>query len=814
MSIQKQKEPRWKNLPCFLLLFLSVLFFTACEDKYEYDNKEPDWLGESIYDYLKNNGNFTYYVRIIDSVEDNGVKYSEVLQKTGNKTIFVADDEAFEVFFRENPQGIRSFEQMSNSQRRAILFAGILDNTFLIEMMSNASGVGDSPPSYGQSMRKTTALATEDSIPFERGNELPNTDYWSRFQEKGIHVLKNNSRWTMVHFLQPQMSQKGITDDDFSYITQAARQPDDAYIYNIKIVQRDITCKNGYINVLEKVLFPEDNMAEYIRKNQETQIFNSLLERFSAPYYLRMLTSETGDVVDSLFEKRFFTAVNSRDPANRLKEGLLTFDPGNNSYSPTDLQSDMGAMFIPTDKALDDYFNLGEGAFLKEQYGSWDNMPDNVLYHLINNHMRQSFLASVPSRFDAMEDKIGTPIGIKPADIVYANVCTNGVVYVVDKVYPPSEYASVMAPVIMSENTRIFNWAVKTYLFDLYLLSMDNNFSFLVPTDLALNNYMHPPKWNQAVPEKWKFWYNTRTSQVNATVYNLLGDSIRVETGGANLEYAMKDILDNHIVVGDIESGQPYYATKGGATLQISTNKGIGMQIWGGGNKEQGENVTVNNAYKMKNGTTYLVDRIIQTPIRSVYTVLTDSRFSEFAKLCINARPFEIQEGSKTTVYGGNIFVREGIDFNVSFFNTFNYTVYIPTNQAVLDAISNGVIKTWEQIEALPTNERAEETEKLYRLLRYHFQDNSIYISGDRISAKSYETATLNNSTKKFYKITLDSNGTNLQLTTANGGKTEVDTAGPYNIMCRDYKFNTSSTQIETSSYAVVHQIKSVLNFQ
>jgi uncharacterized surface protein with fasciclin (FAS1) repeats len=809
------KEKQLKKLSGFLPLFLSMLFIT-CEDKYEYDNSEPDWLGESIYDYLKNDGNFTYYVRIIDAVEDNGVKYSEVLQKTGNKTIFVADDKAFEVFFQENPYGIRNFDQLSNSQQRAILFAGILDDTFLLEMMSSAAGTGDAPPTRGQSMRKMTALAIEDSIPFEIGDELPNTPYWERFKEKGIHVLKDNSRWTLVHFLPSQMSQKGITDQDFNYITGAARQGDDAYIYDIKVIRRDITCKNGYINVLEKVLYPADNMAEYIRKNEDTRVFSSLLERFCAPYYERMLLSETGNAVDSLFEKRYFTSGNTRDPDNKVKEGLLTFDPGQNTYSPTGLETDMGAMFIPTDRALTEYFNAGEGKFLKDRYGSWENIPDNVLYHLINNHMRQSFLASVPSRFGALEDKIGTSLGIRPEDIVYAKVCTNGVVYVVDKVYPPSEYASVMAPIITGDITRIFNWAVKTYQFDLYLLSMDNVFSFFVPTDEVMQNYIHQPKYSQAVPEKWKFWYNTRTAQVNATVYSLLtGDSIRTETSGSNLEYAMKDILDNHIVVGEIESGKKYYTTKGGATIQISGNEGVGMKLEGGGNKTLNENVTVTEAYSMKNGKTYLVDHIIQTPLQSVYAVMNaNTDFREFADLCINSLPYEVQEGSKTLVYGGSIFTREGIDFNVGFFNTFNYTVYIPTNEAVQEAIRSGVIKTWEQIAALPMEERAEETEKLYNLLRYHFQDNSVYISGERVE-KSYETATLNKDTEKFYKLTLNGNGSNLELTTASGGKAAVVTSSAlYNISCRDYKFNTAGTQIETSSYAVVHQIDKVLEYK
>lgn len=44
-------------LPCLCI---------SCKDDYVYDDKEPDNLGASIYDYLAANGDFTYFVRLID----------------------------------------------------------------------------------------------------------------------------------------------------------------------------------------------------------------------------------------------------------------------------------------------------------------------------------------------------------------------------------------------------------------------------------------------------------------------------------------------------------------------------------------------------------------------------------------------------------------------------------------------------------------------------------------------------------------------------------------------------------------------------
>lgn len=72
-----------------------ILFLISCKDNYIYDEQEPEWLGKSIYDYLKSDGNFKYYTRLIEDLN-----YVEVLAKTGSKTLFVANDTAFERFLK------------------------------------------------------------------------------------------------------------------------------------------------------------------------------------------------------------------------------------------------------------------------------------------------------------------------------------------------------------------------------------------------------------------------------------------------------------------------------------------------------------------------------------------------------------------------------------------------------------------------------------------------------------------------------------------------------------------------------------------
>ena len=826
-------------LHIFILLFVTSLSFVACQDDYFYNDREPDktLVGNSIYDWLKEDGHFTYYLRIVESVQDAGVNYMEVLKTTGTKTVFVADDAAFEAFFVANPYDIRKFEDFTTLQKRAIFFSCMLNDAYLLEMMSNTPGSGDSRPNPGQAMRRTTSWSVLDSIPFEIGSRLPDNSYWEQYRDNGIHVVKDNTQWTMVHFLEPQMRMQNITAEDFRILTKTKEMPEGitwdgnaSYIFDTKIVRQDITCKNGYINVLEKLLFPVDNMAEYMRNNPDTRLFDRFIHRFCAPFYDAATTAAYRQLhpefPERIYNKRFFTGSfywapdeNGLQDFNRQVAGTLKFDPGRNSYSPNAMQSDMGAIFVPTDEALTEYFNEGGGKFLKERYLLWDSVPDNVMSLLLNNHMQPSFLQTTPSRFAGLTNNMGTPMNIKKEDVVYSVICSNGILYIVNKVYPPSDYASVRGPILVNEATKIMNWAVENLGFKLYLLSLENRFSFIVPTDGVFDNYISPASVGAATPERWRFYM--KNNQVAATRYSLTtGDSIGIVS--ANLvQNALMDIVDNHIIVGNIEDGKTYYQTKGGATIKVST-PGVAMNLDSGGNGEQNETVSVQNIYPQENGKTYLVDKIVRTPINSVYSVLErEEKFSRFFTLCREVYPMQL--GGKT--YGGSVFVNDqsgrGITMNVSFFNTFNYTVYVPTNEALQQAHNAGRYKTPDEIEELEPEVQALEMQKLYEFLRYHFQDNSIYIGGRPYTNEWFETATLDETGKKFRRLWVTNTAGSITVRTEEtGGKeaTVLTSDGLYNIMVRDYKFSagnvTANSQLITSSYAVIHQINTVLDFQ
>ena len=828
------------------LVSLSALL-GACSDwidDYEMNDHEPDYLKESIYDYLKNEGNYTCFTRIIDMTEENGIKYSEILGKTGSKTLFVANDDAFREFFQNNEYGIHSFEDFSVAQCRSILFGGMLNNTYLLAMLTYLPG---SPPAMGQVMRREATLPLLDTVFLKKGEELPDNPYWQNYKEKGLYLLDDRTNYTLVHFLPLHMRMQGITDEDFYTMTHISRSSEDAYLFDIKIVEPNIICKNGYIHRLEKLLFPRETMSEYIRTNPEISKFNSFLERYSYPVYDAESTNAYKNAhpgfQDSIFVKWFFNS--QEQPTSSWTDRILLpntvsfleYNPGKKSYhiDGYSVQADMAAMFAPTNAALENYLNSDRGRTLKERYGTWENVPDQVLDILINHHMLQSFLQATPSRFTDLADNMGTPMGVSPADVKYSRICSNGIVYITDVVYAPTKYIAVTGPVLMGAKTTIFNWIINQLQYDLYLLSMEpgNRFSFFVPTDDAFNNYVDPASVAKGQADTLHFFIDPVDNSMKASRW-VGGDSIGVysssfserpsEKSKGYLDYLMMDIIDNHTVFQDIETGKTYYRTKSGGTVAVS-GQGDNLKVAGGANIDRAEDISTTTAYHMENGTTYLIDNVLQMPLRSAYSELKDkSEFSEFFDLC-----FEVQEILEGTVKvgGGLIFGKNGlgIDQNVRFFNTFHYTVYVPTNAAIQRAIDDKVIMRWEDITKLKDTDYTRylsEATNLYDFLCYHFQDNSVYVNDRFDEPVEYETANLERKsdgspTGKFRKLKITADGTNVSVQgLGNASPLNVIKTDPtyYNQMVRDYQFASSTYNLTTSSFAVIHQIDGVLEYK
>lgn len=491
-------------LSAVCLLTLSGVTY-SCSDDNPLPNTKPSFLGGSILDELKKDGNFTYEVRLIEDLN-----YADVLSTTGSKTLFLAKDDAFEAFFKNNPWGVKRYEDLSFNQKRYLFATSMLDNAYVLEMLPNlAGGVKN------EALRRLTSAASTDSIPYFNWSSLPenvNEDrstssyemrYWERFRTQargGMYLATDATAPMMTHFIDGFLRKHAITRSDVAFILNdkngwGEADADRNYIYNRIVKDGDKTCLNGYYNVLDSVLLTPPNMAEAIRQNATTQLFSQMLDRFSAPYYNNALTTAYGVLHDigndSIFEKRYIASRSQGGNSMAFFPAYggatarviptafpyLTFDPGWNTYSTSGATAseDMGAMFVPTDDALAAYFIDGGGKYLMESYATKPNTRENLSYNLyqiplnvvrslINNLMKDSFVETVPSKYATItndaQDRMFSATNFPTVDALKAAIdkcilANNGVVYVMNRVISPADYSAVSGPVITSDSTKI-----------------------------------------------------------------------------------------------------------------------------------------------------------------------------------------------------------------------------------------------------------------------------------------------------------------------------------------------------------------------
>lgn len=974
-----RKVGRFSLIAC-LLLFCATT--QSCRDEYLYDNpgNTPAWLGESIYEELQNGKNFpgesfTNFLKVIDDLG-----YKEVLLKTGSKTLFVANDEAFMKGIKDE-WGFDSYDQLMPGHKRIILYGAMLDNAYLLEMMSSTAATGSQDePNENLCLRQKNSTDVTDTIYLFYENDIPPYNrYWDHMRERatrGIRLATDATDQMMVHFLSGYVNQNAFTDSDMKLLLN---RPDattaDAYIFDKKVIKRDVTCKNGYIHQLDGLLIPPSNMAEEIRTNGRTTIFSRILERFSVPVYNQDLTDDYNERYhfnddansEIVYEKRYFTEGANRTDRNASftsfknpdmdsthnSDGSLVYSPGWNAYQPgLSPELNMGAIFAPTDSTLRYYFEHGAGKSLIDRYGKnapntiagIDSIPTNILSKLMNVLMRTSFNEAVPSKFKALKDDAQDNMGVLPEHIQHVDgtpsciIANNGVVYLTKAVYSPADYVAVSAPILLQENLKITERAVDNNQFYAYYKSMQSNFSVVVCADdamvyydpctsqtttpnegdITIDHYAYQLKWNPNLKDGAKLGkiesYRRTYSPNNP--YQLSSDSVNETTV---LNNALLQILEYCTVVGDFTDGNQYYMAKGYGTIKVKTEERynedthemdtVVTEIWGGRELEdelagrRTGGIPVGEIFEQENGKTYRLDEgLIHPSTRSVYNILnTTDGFTEFANLC-NSRAEVIErlrllEDDKNTSSTAidplatyYIFHDDnGLDQNVRAFDTYHYTVYVPTDGDINEAYSKGLPK-WEDLEErsdeIGKNEETiaeyndqindledqlsndntpedlqiqsqmaeleakideldsinidiatELKEKIILItsfVKYHFQDNSIYVDKkphsimEGIEEKRvirYETTALDEVTNRFAAVTVQTetegeyagslriegdiyNESDAPLNVChvvNTGQENVN----YNIMARDIVSDGSI--IKTSSYAVVHQLDGYL---
>ena len=527
----------------FLYASLLCIGFGSCTKDYVVPEGElPSWLGESIYKELQEpsqlQGTFTTYCRLI---EDLG--YAEVLNKTGSKTIFPANDEAFARFFAggNNKFGASSYDQLTHSQKAELLFSTMLDNAILVGTLSNKQNSAGNML-QGQLVKHATNMRLTYAVtPFAAQDMPANNKYFSRFQNGGRNSMLavfDNTVAPMVHFTGEYMLNNNMTiagdDSDFKILTGHDYVDGVAYIFDRQVVKGDVVCQNGYIHQLDEVLVNPGNMAQILRNNSDTRYISRMLDYYSFPDPDMTLTEQYADTQtgsqDTVFAIRYLSKNSQRSKLAQPVRGvtvadnyLLDFDPGWNYYNPTlkggssDDDAEIAAFLAPDDKAVEDYFlkeaayilkNLGDptldltSANLNAHLDAIYNSDPSIFASILNNVMKPYLTKTVPSTFATVQNDAFEFLDVTKNDIIRKSdgnydvtIANNGVIYKMNKLFGPKLYNSVLGPASVYKDMRTMGEMLNDHQATAgiasklgadmyyYLLSMKARYGLFIPTD-------------------------------------------------------------------------------------------------------------------------------------------------------------------------------------------------------------------------------------------------------------------------------------------------------------------------------------------
>ena len=896
---------------CALLIGASVI--QSCKDDDLILTGQPDWLGNSIYERLQDEGNYKYTLRLIDDLDQK-----EVLSHTGSRTLFAANDSAFQKWFENNQWGVRSYDELKESQKKLLLYNSMIDNAYLLELLSNKKSDGDAgTPLWGRTMRRTTAASVYDSVcvmTVSGGTDtMPDTKYWAplRAAGKSIRIMKDASDAPMIHFLPAYLNNHQMTLEDLNLLTNhRATSLDEAWVNGVKVINSgdpsrkkidyDITCKNGYIQKVDQVIESSPNMAEIIHKDGDMSEWAHLLDRFSAPnfytyingnenkdsvYVLRYLSESSYDPYTRKTKEKFNT-VQYLDGSTLIKitvadNELLKYDPGWNQYidnsTDKDLHDDAGMMIVPDNNAVKTWWDTKAGD-LKEEYGTLDNVPTNIIRELINVNMLSTFSSYVPSKFDAVLNDAMEQMDIKPADVEECYMGCNGVVYKVNKVFAPALFSSVAYPAVAHASTMnlIYN-IIEKRKFKPYLLSMDTQYALIIPTNDALKNIIDPSTYGNTNPTIFEVRYDE--TEKNLVLDEYLSDIDengnlvkRAEKEGTIIPGKSDDAVPNKriatfsdmimnqliIILPDktrsledyIKGGYRYFKTKSGSLVRAEMS-GSNVAFQGGYQIEKNEAITSVKMYPKDNGYSYEIhSNTLLGAENTLYTTLAaHTEFSAFRTLLENEYCDLLTEST-----GANNKYRSGMkgkgSRNCRLFDNYNYTVYIPTNEKIQALVDKKILPTATELERGDEDSRLDSlckaegwyATKLFKdsadvrdsvaqvinavvsnFIRYHVHDRSVAIGmapevdedGKYINNSSYESMKRNEETGRFVPLKVNFDNNALTVTDNLGNPCHVvKNNGLYNIICKEYWFNTGENdRLFMASDVVIHQIDDVLMY-
>lgn len=719
-------------------------FLTGCVKK---DFKEfyarPDNLAQPIYQQLVARKNFTSLLACIDKA-----KYKEILSNAGYWTFFAPNDAAFQNYLTAS--GINSIAAIDSVTARKIVTYSLVYNAFRKDQLPNYQSSSGVIPN--QAFKRKTVYY--DFVQTESGSARKIV----ASNRNGSFVAGDNNNKSIPYFIDSYLNAKGLSATDYNFL-----YPGITYtgfnVADATVVNSDIVAENGIIHEIDKVVLPLLSIEQYIASNPDYSEFNILLNKRASyvsnadlTHRYKVLTGYT----DSVWVK--------------LYSSTLGFSPNNENYINGGTDSQIGGytFVVPKNQEVKDYTK-----YLLANFGTFEAAPPEVLTDFINAHMWTSQVW--PSRFNNSPNFQGEVPTISTGNIVDSKQLSNGIFYGTNKVQEANVFRTIYSKPYLDPRfmlmTRGLNAELKYSIINAHV-----KYTMFMMSDVSINAAHYGwsserNSWSYSVAPFTTVDYSTNARD---RFYRILQTSVTQPT---------IDLTDL--------SGQGIVEMYNGEYIKYDNNK-----IYASGNFDAGNYLVTDSSKTLINGTVYYTHEVVPAGKLSTGGLLTFSEnqigyhinalaaadpanFGSFNSFLISSSIWSASTQSILGTTAGNF-----------------YTILIPTNAAIVDAVKQGLLPgnttTGVPVFNPPL---ALDKDKVVRFLTYHIL-NKYTVVPDGVKSGAFATL----------------------LANSNGDPTYITVINQLNSMELRDAFNNSAMVVlsksnNLSNRTVIHSINKVLKY-
>lgn len=644
-----------KNLFC--LLSVLIIFAGCRKQAFDAYYGRPASLAPSIYQTLKDKGNFTNLLVCIDKAG-----YTNTLSSAGYWTMFAPNDDAFKKYLTS--VGVSDVNQINVATATKIVTYCLVYNAFQTDHLSDVQGVNGWIPNQGF-RRRTVYHDNIDTMTVTTANYLQPTfqgqkiNYVNENRNGGAFVYGDFNNKYISYFTTNNFAAYGLTAYDYNYFYPAVPYTG----FNVmggSVVNKDIICENGVVHEVNAVTLPQSSLDVYLASNPNYSRFKQLVDKYMVTYVQDVNSTHLNQVLTGSTAPVYVKTYNP----------LLSFALNNENYNKlfdNDGQASGYTVFVPTNDKVDAYFNT----VLLEHYSSIDKLPLQVIADFLNSHF---FAGSVwPSKFSSNNNSLGEPARFDPAtDIIDKKVCSNGFFYGTNKVQQANVFSTVYGKVYLDPEYSFMKTSLDasgiklnlTNLFFKYTLLMVSN------TQFRAAGYDYNSTTNQ-------FTYQPPSGTL--VVGSVAADQIKRII---NLGIYRTD--NNELSNIPASGGGVYEAGGLGGFASEYVKYTPGKTFAAAGNTEAGTSTTIiTPGVQTSNGIVYYTTGL---PLQYSLNIVNAVSYNISKNGTNTTDPFYWfwQYLKSSTIYNATTGAIQGIDAGGT------YTILVPSNAAIQDAVNNG----------------------------------------------------------------------------------------------------------------------------